>query len=78
MPAIVEEPSSGTVTLSNGVAPMVEDAGITRWSVISTSVETPSGLLGVLSVDIQHGIGFTIQSSSAYDQSTVQYAVTKY
>lgn len=67
--------NSGTATLSNGEVD-VAFPDLTTESIVFTSLEVPSGNVGVLSVQNKvAGEGFAISSSSSSDNSQVSWYV---
>lgn len=61
--------SLGTVTVSN--------AAVTTNSMVIMSVSSPSGVQGFLSFAINAGVDFTINSTSALDNSTIDWLIVE-
>lgn len=69
--------ASGSATLAAGTV-TVSDASITASSRIRYWRTTAGGTLGILSLALSAGTGFTITSTSGTDTSTVDYEVVSY
>lgn len=70
-------PDAGTVTLAAGTL-AVANPNITAKSVVTLNRQAAGGTLGQLSVALTAGTGFTLNSSSATETSTVYYEVASY
>lgn len=69
--------TSGTTALVTGTK-AVADTRITAASKIRVTNLGASGTVGALSVALNAGVGFTINSTSATDASTIYYEIVNY
>jgi hypothetical protein len=68
----------GAATLVAGTSGSIADTRITTSSLIRLTNVAASGTLGVLSVALAAGVGFTINSSNPADTSKVFWEVVSY
>jgi len=68
------QPVFGLATLVDGEVD-VADTSITADSIVVASHSTISGTAGVLSIVLDPGTGFTIESDSATDDSEISFVV---
>ena len=68
---------AGTATLSGGTIAVV-NANVTSNSKVRVWNDSASGTVGALSVAVTPGTGFTVNSTSGSDASTVYYEITAY
>lgn len=72
----VSDASSGSVVLTNGSV-TVNNASISAKSRIFVNNNAPSGTPGILTVTKNNGVGFTINSTSNTDNSTISWFIVE-